>query len=117
MPKPTFQLPAHRRWTTDDATRVLAAVETSGKSLPEFAREHGLHAARLERWSRRLTARPHAPTDFHEVSRHQLRAVDVAAHATFDVVLPRGTILRFGVSIPIERVLDIVSAFEAAHPC
>jgi hypothetical protein len=32
-------------------------------------------------------------------------------------VLPRGTVLRFGVSIPIERVLDIVSAFEEARPC
>lgn len=42
------------RWTTSDAERVLAACQSSGKSMAAFAREHGLKIQRLSWWRKRL---------------------------------------------------------------
>lgn len=36
-----------RRWTEDDARRVVAAWRASGDSAYAFARDHGLNAQRL----------------------------------------------------------------------
>jgi transposase-like protein len=43
-----------RRWSEEDARRVLAAWRESGDSAYAFAREHGLNAQRLGWWSKRL---------------------------------------------------------------
>lgn len=45
------------RWTEATATAVLDELEASGRTLPEFARERGLHPMRLWRWRRRLASR------------------------------------------------------------
>lgn len=44
-----------RRWTAEDAHRVIAAWRESGLSALAFAREHGLTAQRLYWWSKRLS--------------------------------------------------------------
>lgn len=49
-----------RRWTEDDARRVLAAWRASGDSAYGFARDHGLNAQRLSWWSKRLGEWEHA---------------------------------------------------------
>lgn len=113
----TFQLPRHRRWNADDATRVLAAVEASGKSIIAFADEHGLRVSRILQWRRRLGERPERRVDFHEVRGPELRSVERASGATFDVVLSRGVVLRFGVDLPVERIAAIVDAFEELRSC
>jgi hypothetical protein len=43
-----------RRWTSADATQVLAAWRKSGLSARSFARAHGIDAQRLWWWSKRI---------------------------------------------------------------
>ena len=51
----TPHLPDHDdTWTPDDARRVLDEWRRAGTTLAEFARRHGLSAARLYWWRRRL---------------------------------------------------------------
>jgi len=49
-----IQALAGRRWSTQDARRVLQAQERSGLSILAFAREHDLSHERLYRWKRKL---------------------------------------------------------------
>jgi transposase-like protein len=43
-----------QRWSAEDAEIVVRAAEQSGKSLPEFCRQHGIEYERVARWRRRL---------------------------------------------------------------
>jgi transposase-like protein len=45
-------------WTDDDARRALDEWRRSGETVAAFARRHGVTAARLYWWKKRLTARP-----------------------------------------------------------
>jgi hypothetical protein len=45
------------RWTEATAEAVLDELKASGRTLPVFARERGLHPVRLSRWRRRLASR------------------------------------------------------------
>jgi len=47
-------LRGRRRWSTEEAHRVLAAWRKSGLSGKAFARQHGLNDVRLSWWRRRL---------------------------------------------------------------
>jgi len=50
------QLPdPHTEWTEDDARLALEEWHRSGKSISVFAREHGVSAARLYWWKKRLS--------------------------------------------------------------
>lgn len=49
---------ATKRWTADEARRVLAAWRASRLSARAFAREHGLDAQRLSWWRKRLGLGP-----------------------------------------------------------
>jgi transposase-like protein len=44
----------HTEWTEDDARLALEKWHRSGKSIAVFAREHGVGAARLYWWKKRL---------------------------------------------------------------
>lgn len=44
-------------WTPEEARRVLSEAERSGEPLAAFARRHGIGAARLYWWKKRLTER------------------------------------------------------------
>lgn len=46
-----------RRWTEEDARRVLAEWEASGQTLAAFARAAGLVPQRVAWWRRRLAGR------------------------------------------------------------
>ena len=56
-----------RRWSEADAGIVVAAWRRSGKVVPEFAREYGLTAQRLHRWSERLEGGSSGKVRFHPV--------------------------------------------------
>ena len=45
-----------RRWSAEEAGRVVQAAERSGKSLPEFCRQHGVEYERVARWRRKPKA-------------------------------------------------------------
>lgn len=52
-----------RKWTSDEARKVLTTWHASGLSLGRFAREHGLTEQRLSWWRRRLERREKGPAE------------------------------------------------------
>src|SRR5215216_5289671 len=94
---PRFQLPQHRRWNLADAQRVLAAIERSGKTVEDFAIEHGLRAGRIDLWRRRLGAQPQIATSAsYEIAPETVSAaLEAPPSSTVDLVLRDGRVLRF----------------------
>jgi transposase-like protein len=43
-----------KRWSAEEAGKVVRAAERSGESLSEFCRQHGVEYERLARWRRKL---------------------------------------------------------------
>ena len=58
-----------RRWTEENARRVLAEWEASGQTLAAFARATGLVPQRLSWWRRRLAGRAPEATPTAEETR------------------------------------------------
>ncbi len=69
----------------------VEALSRSGKSVLEYAREHGLKPDTLYRWRRRL--RPPAATP-------RLLPLTLEAPAPCELVFPDGRVLRFPVTLP-----------------
>jgi hypothetical protein len=101
-------------WREADARPVVRAWRLSGLELSRFAAEHGINAARLSRWARRLGAGPggkrgNARLRFHPV---ELMGGEGAGHrVAIEVVLFDGR----RVSLPcgfaaedLERVLEVL---------
>lgn len=47
-----------RRWTAEDARRILAAWRSSGLSAAEFGRRHGFDKQRIGWWKKQLASSP-----------------------------------------------------------
>jgi transposase-like protein len=110
---------ASRRWTTEDAHEVIAALERSGQPVSLFASEHGLDAQRLYLWRRRL-GKAEAIT-FQELvvrpeERTALRVGDEAGERV-EVVLPCGVVLRVAETIDAKVLRRLVGALSDTSPC
>jgi hypothetical protein len=109
MPSPAARSPFNRpRWTERDAREVLAALRRSGKSVGEFATEHG----RVYLWRRRLGKAE--PTIFQEllVRPAAQRAVPDAGENLFEIVLASGDVVRVPPSFDaaaLARLLDVLA--------
>jgi hypothetical protein len=113
MPSPAARSPFNRpRWTERDAREVLAALRRSGKSVGEFAAEHGLDPQRVYLWRRRLGKAE--PTIFQEllVRPAAQRAVPDAGENLFEIVLASGDVVRVPPSFDaaaLARLLDVLA--------
>jgi transposase-like protein len=97
-------------WRETDARAVVEAWRTSGLSLAEFSRKHGIHVRRLARWARKLGAEAREPTRFHPV---RLRSEPQEADGLIEVVLDDGARIRLGsgfAAADLSRVLDVLQA-------
>lgn len=48
--------PRRQRWSEEDGQAMLQALASSGESVEEFAKRHGLKGDRIRRWQRRRPA-------------------------------------------------------------
>jgi len=107
--------PRRRRWRIAEARSVLAALASSGLSLPEFASQKGLEPERLRRWQRRLardrrpagTARPAPPAVIELRPSPNLRPVE-----SIEIALPSGVTLRVAETIDPAALARLVTALE-----
>lgn len=93
------------RWTGEEASIALSALEDSGLSVNAFAEREGLDPQRLYFWKRRLggaKARPSAK--FVELTPRSTGAVEV--------VLRNGRVLRVPVSIDASALRALVAVLE-----
>ena len=75
-----------RRWTTEEASVVLAKHAASGLSVQQFALREGLNAERLYRWRRQLDTRSAPASAFVEVrpsKRPRIEVVLRSGHVLF----------------------------------
>jgi transposase-like protein len=97
-----------RRWTTDDARAVLAALDASGLTIREFADREGLDPQRLYRWRAQIGET--APA-FVEIAR-------AAVGPGIEVVLRSGHVMRvpdgFGADT-LRRLVEILD--EGGSQC
>lgn len=56
-----------QRWRADDARVMVEAWESSGESVSDFARRHGLRGERISRWASRIQKREKDGLSFHQV--------------------------------------------------
>jgi hypothetical protein len=98
-----------RYWHEAEAKVVVAAWRESGTSLAAFARERGVDAARVARWSARLRAAS------EQVRFHPVRVMD-AGHSAgrpdlMELVLVDGTRVRVPAGFAaadLGRLLDVL---------
>lgn len=104
-----------RRWTRDDATAALAALEESGEAVATFAGRHGVDAQRFYGWRRRLgPAIAEAPPAFVEVVG---RPVAGGGQRGFDVVLPTGVIVRVPPGFDDDALRRLLAVVTGGPPC
>ncbi len=56
-----------QRWRADDARVMVEAWLSSGESVSDFARRHGLRRERISRWASRLPKGEMEGLSFHQV--------------------------------------------------
>ena len=114
MPLPAARSPFNRpRWTERDAREVLAALRGSGKSVSEFAAEHGLDPQRVYLWRRRLGKAE--PTIFQELIVRPAAVRDVAGNS-FELDLASGDMVRVPPSFDgaaLARLLEVLAQVRA----
>jgi transposase-like protein len=90
----------------------MAAFQSSGLSLAEFAWREGLHIERLRRWRRRLERGVAASgPEFVEL------VAAAASAAPVEIVLRSGRVLRVGEAIAVTSLRRLVEVLEEEPSC
>jgi transposase-like protein len=110
--RPPFDRP---RWSEDDARIVLAALERSGKSVRDFAEEHGLDPQRVYLWRRRVAAGDR--TTFQEVIVRSSPVSPVTGDAPFEIVLDSGVVVRVPPSFDGSALARLLGVLVQASGC
>jgi transposase-like protein len=105
------------RWTTEDARAVLAALDRSGRSVRDFAEEHGLDPQRLYAWRRRVAEGD--PITFHEVTvgPGPSASAQGAASGTFELVLASGIVVRVPAMFDAASLARLLDVLKQAGAC
>ena len=97
-----------KRWRAEDAVAVLARLESSGLSVPEFAARERLEPQRLYRWRAQLERAP--------VARRSKAAsfieIKTASTTCIEVVLRSGHALRVPAEFDADTLRRLVAMFE-----
>jgi len=104
--------PKRPRWTEQDAREVLAALETSGKSVRAFALERGLDPQRIYAWRRRLAVGE--LTSFREVTPARIIAAEAAC---FEIGLGNGAVVRVPPSFDATALARLLEVLSQARAC
>jgi len=105
-----------RRWSAAEAQLVIRASKKSGMPLSSFAQEHGLHRARLWRWSSRLRKRPDQAAIFHPVRIVEPRPPNHSP-AAIEVVLLDGRRVRLAEGFAAADLARVLAVLEGVVSC
>src|SRR5262245_50424422 len=100
-------LTTRRRWRAEDARAVLARLDSSGLSVPEFAARENLEPQRLYRWRAQLGAAGANGPAFIEIKR---------AAMTIEVVLRCGLVVRVPEGFDEATLRRLVALLEERGP-
>jgi len=106
-----------RYWREEDARAVLAVYRASGQALKTFCRAHAVGVRRLRWWRERLPREDAAAESAPRfVPVHVAPVAPSGGPASFEVVLPGGSVIRIGVDFDgavLRRLLVVL----ADTPC
>src|SRR6266849_1539416 len=97
-----------KRWRAEDAAVVLARLESSGLSVPEFAARERLEPQRLYRWRGQLERTPASPRSMVA----PFVEIKTKATACLEVVLQSGHTLRVPAGFDGDTLLRLVAVLE-----
>ncbi len=104
-------LSASRYWRAAEAEQVLAAWRRSGRSVADFARQHGVSDRRLLRWRARLE--PAAPR-FHPVRVvERTRPIPARSPEPLELELRGGRRVRVPAGFDPEQLEALVRTVES----
>lgn len=106
--------------------RWLGKWEQSGLTQAEFCRRHGLKAGNFAWWKRKLSepvgllrpiprrSRGRKPVEFVELTAPVSSMAPSRCSAGYEVILPRGAVIRLPVDFDSDRVRQLISAAASA---
>ncbi len=94
---------------------VMARVETSGLSVRAFCLAEGLGKSRFYAWRRILAERDAAASSQPAFVPVTIRPEPFRANAGLSLELRDGRVLRFGDTLPAERIAAVIHALESAE--
>ena len=104
-----------KRWTEDEARRMLSKQQASGKSVAKFAQDEGLVAERLYRWQRRLK-KPTRKTRGKRADRSEFaegkQMASGSSERRFEVVLASGQRVWVPDGFAAEDMARLVAVLE-----
>ena len=103
------------RWSSEDARKVLAALDRSGQSVSAFSSQHGLDAQRIYLWRRRLGQAE--PTTFHELAVRPTPVDEAPAATSFELSFASGHVLRIPTSFETRMLARLIDVLEKAGMC
>jgi transposase-like protein len=115
MPKPAAAAPSsprRRRWKIAEARSILAALASSGLSLPEFAIRKGLEPQRLRRWRRQFAREVRRPAGRARPARTRPAAptppavIELLPSPNLRPVEPVEIVLTSGVTLRVAETID-----------
>lgn len=97
------------RWGTADGEAMVAALRASGETPAEFARQHGLREARVQRWAGRVSKKPRAAARRQPVAFAPVRVTAEPAGASMLDVVVGQAVVRVGHGFDGELLRRVVA--------
>lgn len=84
------------RWTMADGELMVAALRASGETPAAFARRHGLHEVRVQRWVARVGRKGRSAAPVQPVGFAPVRVTSAQAAVSELEVVVGGAVVRVG---------------------
>lgn len=104
------------RWTMAEGELMVAALRASGETPAAFARRHGLHEVRVQRWVARVGKKARSAAPARPVGFAPVRVTSAQPATSGLEVVVGGAVVRVGRGFDDELLRRVVVALGEA-PC
>ena len=102
------------RWTMAEGELMVAALRASGETPAAFARRHGLHEVRVQRWVTRVGRKARTAAPVQPVAFAPVRVTSAQPAASGLEVVVGGAVVRVGRGFDGELLRRVVAALGEA---
>ena len=102
------------RWQHADGELMVAALRASGETPAAFARRHGLHEVRVQRWVARVSRKARPAASVQPVAFAPVRVTSAPRAVSGLEVVIGGAVVRVGVGFDGDLLRRVVAALGEA---
>jgi transposase-like protein len=102
------------RWQLADGELMVAALRASGETPAAFARRHGLHEVRVQRWVARVGRKARSATPVQPVAFAPVRVTSAQPAVSGLEVVVGGAVVRVGRGFDDDLLRRVVAALAEA---